>query len=118
MSVIVKGMEMPKGSCEWIGENGSLRRCKLLNGDDDCKMQEGVCADATWEEQFAGCPLIEIPTPHSDLVDRDALIAEYDRQHKGPVGGARQIMVDAKAVIKADGYQRQWVDWHTKGREE
>ena len=49
------------------------------------------------------CPLIEILTPHSDLVDRDALIAEYDSQHKGPVGGARQIMVDAKAVIEAEG---------------
>ena len=77
MSVIVKNMEMPKGSCEWIGENGSLRRCKLLNGDDDCKMQEGVCADATWEEQFAGCPLVEIPTPHGRLVDLDKMVDEY-----------------------------------------
>ena len=82
--------------------------CKLMYGNDY----------PDFESQYANCPLIEIPTPHSDLVDRDALIAEYDRQHKGPVGGARQIMVDAKAVIKADGYQRQWVDWHTKGREE
>ena len=77
MSVIVKNMGMPKGSCEWIGENGSLRRCKLLNGDDDCKMQEGVCADATWEEQFAGCPLVEIPTPHGRLVDLDKMVDEY-----------------------------------------
>jgi hypothetical protein len=49
-----------------------------------------------------GCPLIEIP-PHSDLVDRDALIAEYDRQHKGPAGGARKIMEMAPTVIEAEG---------------
>ena len=61
MSVIVKGMKMPQGSCEWVDAEGHLHRCKLLNGDDDCKMQEGICADATWEEQFAGCPLVEIP---------------------------------------------------------
>ena len=48
------------------------------------------------------CPLIDIPTPHGDLVDRDKLVAEYDRQHKGPAGGARAIMLDAPAVIEAE----------------
>ena len=45
--------------------------------------------------------LIELP-PH-DLVDRTELLAEYDRQHKGPAGRARRIMEQAKAVIKAEG---------------
>ena len=48
------------------------------------------------------CPLIEIPASHGDLVDREKLIAEYDRQHVGPPGGARKIMVEAKAVIKGE----------------
>ena len=48
------------------------------------------------------CPLIGISTPHGDLVDRDKLVAEYDRQHKGPAGGARAIMIDAPAVIEAE----------------
>lgn len=48
------------------------------------------------------CPLVGIPTPHGDLVDRDKLVAEYDRQHKGPAGGARAIMLDAPAVIEAE----------------
>ena len=46
------------------------------------------------------CPLVEIPTSHSDLVDRNKLLAEYDRQHKGPAGGARRIMEQAEAVIE------------------
>ena len=44
--------------------------------------------------------LIELP-PH-DLVDREELLAEYDRQHVGPPGGARKIMEQATAVIKAE----------------
>lgn len=48
------------------------------------------------------CPLIEIPASHGDLVDREKLIAEYDRQHVGPPGGARKIMAEAKAVIKGE----------------
>lgn len=105
MSVIVKGMEMPKGSCEWIRENGSLRRCKLLNGDDDCKMQEGICADATWEEQFAGCPLVEIPTPHGRLGDLDKLMTEFmdsdlDHLQRDDWKEVIQIVEDAPTVIE------------------
>lgn len=83
MSVIVKGMEMPKGSCEWVDAERHLHRCKFLNGDDDCKMQEGMCSDATWEEQFAGCPLVEIPTPHGRLIDADAIDYRNDAMHDG-----------------------------------
>ena len=34
----------------------------------------------------------------SDLIDRDALISEYDRVHVGAPGGARKLMQDAPAV--------------------
>ena len=33
------------------------------------------------------------------LIDREALIAEYDRVHVGPPGGARKLMVDAPEVL-------------------
>ncbi len=46
------------------------------------------------------CPLVALP-PH-DLVDREELLAEYDRQHVGPPGGARKIMEQATAIIKAE----------------
>ena len=55
------------------------------------------------KERLPNCPLIEVPTPHGDLVDREKLLAEYDRQHVGPLGGARKIMEQATAVIKAEG---------------
>lgn len=33
-----------------------------------------------------------------EYIDREALIAEYDRVHQGPAGGARKLMVDAPAA--------------------
>ena len=33
-----------------------------------------------------------------EYIEREALIAEYDRVHKGPAGGARKLMVEAPAV--------------------
>ena len=98
MSVLVKGMEMPKNCIECRFRQ--YEYCDLQRQD---VYAVNIMDYALSLERHPSCPLIEIPTPHSDLVDRDAMIAEYDRQHKGPVGGARQIMVDAKAVIEAEG---------------
>ena len=33
-----------------------------------------------------------------DLISRAYVLAEYDRQHKGPPGGARKIIEEAPAV--------------------
>ena len=33
-----------------------------------------------------------------EYIDREALIAEYDRVHQGPAGGARKLVVDAPAA--------------------
>jgi hypothetical protein len=33
-----------------------------------------------------------------EYIERNALIAEYDRIHIGPAGGARKLMVDAPAA--------------------
>lgn len=37
-----------------------------------------------------------------ELIDRKDLIAEYDRVHVGPPGGARKLMEEAKTVCKAE----------------
>lgn len=42
-------------------------------------------------------------------INREKLIAEYDRAHKGPPGGARKLIVDAPAedVIPVEWIQEQ-----------
>lgn len=43
-----------------------------------------------------------------DLISRAWVLAEYDRQHKGPPGGARKIMEDAPAVDAVPVVHARW----------
>ena len=101
MSVIVKNMEMPErcGRCFFV-------RWSNLHQTALCTLVQEACFEdfsKDYKSRRADfCPLVELP-PHSDLVDRNKLLAEYDRQHKGPAGGARRIMEQADAVIEAEG---------------
>lgn len=45
----------------------------------------------------------------ADLIDRDALIAEYDRVHVGVPGGARKLMVDAPSVDAEPVRHAGWI---------
>lgn len=63
--------------------------CMLMYGNDY----------SDFKSQYEHCPLIELP-PHGDLVDRNELLAEYDRQHEGEAGKARKIMEQAETVIE------------------
>lgn len=42
----------------------------------------------------------------NDLISRAYVLAEYDRQHQGPPGGARKIMEEAPAV---DAIPMWWI---------
>ena len=65
MSILIKGMQMPKECLD----------CPMCDINDDCVLQEDK-RFGTWEEQKKDCPLVEIPEPHGDLIDRDALEAD------------------------------------------
>ena len=93
MSVLVKGMEMPKdcNNCpcferEWF--------------DDDIV---GFCkAVKVWIETYErllNCPLIEISTPHGRLIDADKLARDtiYNKYI------TETILSDAPTVIEAEG---------------
>lgn len=79
MSVLIRGMEMPK-NC------------------DDCFL-----ADCYWacNSKSKHCPLVEIP-PHGRLIDADFLLAEYDKIHVGKPGGARLLIANAPTIIPAE----------------
>lgn len=70
MSVIIKGMKLPK-NCD---------NCDLIQFDD-----EGLEAHCPLSPYYRwcgtppdyrpeGCPLVEVPTPHGRLIDADELI--------------------------------------------
>jgi len=43
-----------------------------------------------------------------DLISRAYVLAEYDRQHQGPPGGARKIMAEAPAVDAVPVVHGRW----------
>lgn len=94
MSILIQGMDMPKNCAEC--KMWSI--CECLNDFEDF---ESICYAVEDGDlvRDKNCPLIELP-PHGDLVDRNKLLAEYDRQHMGEAGNARKIMEQAETVIE------------------
>lgn len=68
MSVLVKGMKMPKGC--WWHENGFYRECPLFDADHYCS-QLRRNMDNNDGNRPHDCPLIEVSTPHGRLIDAD-----------------------------------------------
>lgn len=68
MSVIVKGMEMPKncGECPFIFTSWGIEYY--------CHLAEfSTSAEYVGREKMTNCPLIELP-PHGRLIDADELV--------------------------------------------
>lgn len=104
MSVIVKGMKMP-GSCEWMDDKYNVHRCPILGDDDDCKLQD-CKEDWTWQEQYAGCPLVELPEKHGRLIDERVAydkIAEQEGGYYMDMDGVDMGLQETPTIIEAEG---------------
>lgn len=90
MSILIKGMEMPKscgecyvGFCKQIG-------CELSIGFDDYKIS-----------RHPNCPLVPVP-PHGRLIDADALLDDLLFPSKQFEQGMRELIGDAPTIIPAE----------------
>lgn len=109
MSIIIKGMEMPK-NCD---------KCRFcVNGfTDDAPMYE--CAVQSYENvsvlvESGGkpfdfrpdwCPLVDIPTPHGRLGDLDELykVANTADDYGADTTDILKLIIDTPTVIEAEG---------------
>lgn len=68
MSVLVKGIEMPKNCADCLLE--------YTYDGYNCRIVEKA---ASWglEGRPSWCPLVELPTPHGDLIDAEKLIEAF-----------------------------------------
>ena len=90
MSILIKGMEMPKNCTECHA------RCRLyLNGR---------------KFRHPNCPLIEVPIPHGLLIDADKLLEKAYWDYNEATHDYNNIKVvseygiaDAPTVIEAEG---------------
>ena len=110
MSVIVKGMEMPKNcyDCPFIRASfaGDYYCAKGKGDEDDLKK--------VYNRRMNDCPLIEIPTPHGRLIDADKLLekaywdyneATHDYNNFKIV--SEYEIADAPTVIEAEGSETE-----------
>ena len=69
MSILIKGMEMPKncGECPFKG----------LNPTGESMICDLTLFSVPWDWIPFDCPLIEISTPHGRLIDAEKLRAEF-----------------------------------------
>ena len=76
MSVLINDMEKPKFCYAVI--DGEPKRCPFVDAYDDCVIlrKKGIRTGTTWTDMYSKCPLVEVPEPHGDLIDRDILEQE------------------------------------------
>lgn len=70
MSVLIKGMKMPK-SCSCCD-----LRYIAIGYDYQCP-KTGETVDGYDDNRHHSCPLVEVPTPHGRLIDADEYGANY-----------------------------------------
>ena len=73
MAVLIEGMEMPKscGSCKLFGASHAIGLFSPLGW---CRVNGKEIFRLSEKADF--CPLVEVPEPHGDLIDRDKLRAK------------------------------------------
>ena len=96
MSILIKGMEMPKH-----GEGV----CLIVTNFESCGSPVAMLVDRESILPKDFYDAIEIPTPHGDLVDRDDLIDEINRVtfvKRYDYNVAYNIVTDAETIIEAE----------------
>lgn len=96
MSLIIKGSIMPL-MCE---------ECPCYDCDDySCKATGRGVIEYRYHGRPDNCPLVEVPTPHGDLVDRGDLTDEINRvtfAERYDYNVAYNIVTDAETIIEAE----------------
>lgn len=103
MSVLVKGMEMPKGC--------GICPCSIYGDCDAVEPRKRLTAKYRWsaDERPNWCPLVEVPTPHGRLIDADKL--ERDEVFTSEYGFQEVVWTEqideAPTIIEAEGERSQ-----------
>ena len=104
MSILIKGMEMPKrcGDCEFADfedyDSEYVLYCNAIKKHADL--------DACGRPMGWDCPLVEIPTPHGRLGDLDELKTAFPRCDNSmdiKIASVRATINHAPTVIEAEG---------------
>ena len=108
MSVIVRGMKMPENCIACPMQFGGW--CYVAPPEIDERVAPTV-DEAAEQGKTKWCPLVEVPEPHGDLIDRDEVRDSVF--HHLSIKGEENLLpaeksvfgniIKAKAVIEAEG---------------
>ena len=106
MSVLIRGMEMPK-NCQDCPLNYDQMAC-IVTGTRWWSDKVVLMNFESEKERLYDCPLIEVKIPHGDLADKDKLMTEVmdsdlDNLQRDDWKEVIQIVSDADVVIEAEG---------------
>ena len=97
MSILIKDMKMPENCIKCPMQFGGM--CYVMPAEVDESRVAPTVEEALKQGKPDWCPLVEVPEPHGDLIDRDALrIAELDTLIM-----IRYKLAYAPTVIEAEG---------------
>ena len=107
MSLLIKGVEMPDSCLNCRFRTTMLKNVlsPTMRTSAYACLISGMEINNWYEEKHKNCPLVEIPTPHGDLVDRDDLIDEINRVtfvKRYDYDVAYNIVTDAETIIEAE----------------
>lgn len=92
MSILIKGMEMPKNCNECkFGTWSNLHQTAACKRHDF----EPCFKDHSreyMEKRADFCPLVEVPTPHGDLIDADKLREDYPMENLYMIDNAPTVI--------------------------
>lgn len=102
MSVMIKGMEMPKEGCKdcpLVKRKRVFDICPFLKREVDGNVERGG--------KPLDCPLVEVKTPHGRLIDADKLIVlQLHDENDNPVSPEfvpAEFIDEAETIIEAEG---------------
>lgn len=90
MSILIRGMEMPE-NCE---------ECKIKRSRLSCPIT-GHYVNNYRNERHNICPLVEVPTPHGDLVDIDKALNHLPENYNKE--DLEDAVATAPTIIEAEG---------------
>ena len=101
MSILIKGIKMPKCCADCPCFYDFISCQALFDGTDDFSMS----GFDEFKERLPNCPLAEVPTPHGRLIDADALIKHMKRDPLFPLVdryGVTNVIQAASTIIEAE----------------
>ena len=92
MSVLVKGMSIPD-NCE---------SCRFATGFGFCLAKsDNFCGYTNDRKRPEWCPLVEVPEPHGDLIDKDDICFSMTNGTDQDI--AEEALKEVPTVIEAEG---------------